>query len=63
MYAHAPVKLLTARGLRGLTQRELAAKAGVSHVTIVKVDHQFLDRSQLFSSRGDDLLTDYAASG
>jgi transcriptional regulator with XRE-family HTH domain len=38
MYPQGAVKLVTARTLRGMTQRELAEKADVSPVTIVKVE-------------------------
>jgi len=40
MYPQIAVKLVTARALRGMTQRELAAKAEVSPVTIVKVENE-----------------------
>jgi transcriptional regulator with XRE-family HTH domain len=40
MYPQGAVKLVTARSLRGWTQRELAEKADVSHVTIVKLENE-----------------------
>lgn len=40
MYPQSPVKLVTARALKGLTQVELAKIAGVSPVTIIKVENE-----------------------